>query len=258
MTTDIRNSAAKYYDCEPGDFGDLPFYKEQAAVKRGSVLELGCGTGRILIPLSREVSFIHGIDSSGAMLALCRRKMAQHGISRTRAAVDIGDITHFELDRDFDLIIAPYRVIQNLETDLELSGLFRSIRRHLKDDGTCILNVFNPNAPWPKIEEEWSEKSETFEWEVPFEGGTLSRTCRKSKLDKKNRTLYPDLIYRIQKDGKLVEETVLSFAMRCFYPDEFKNLIEEQDFSIIHEWGGYKNEPYGQGPELILEFSMGD
>jgi SAM-dependent methyltransferase len=257
IAIDIREPAAKYYDCAPGDFGDLPFYQERIGAKHLDVLELGCGTGRILIPLAKDVGFIQGIDASIEMLAICKRKIAQQALPQTKAKVEVGDITDFELGHEFDLIIAPFRVIQNLETDTELSRMFQSIRKHLKANGSCILNAFRPYAEWQQLARDWSTYAEDFEWEVPFEKGILSRYCKRVKVDDERQITYPDLIYRLTKEGKLVEEVVLSICMRCFYPSQFEQMIEKHGFRIAQKWGGYQNEVYGQGPELIIEFKIG-
>jgi len=144
MTTDIRSEAAKYYDLNPHVPQDVPFYRERIPAPDAQVLELGCGTGRTLIPLVPSCGYMHGIDLSDAMLARCQQKLDVAGIPSSKAHVERGDITNFALGRTFDLIIAPYRVFQNLETDRQVEGLFNCVRNHLRATGTCILNVFHP------------------------------------------------------------------------------------------------------------------
>jgi len=79
------------------------------------------------------------------MPAICQKKLQQAGIPSNKAQVEVGDITNFDLGRRVDLIIAPYRVFQNLETATQVDGLFRCVWKHLSLAGTCILNVFKPN-----------------------------------------------------------------------------------------------------------------
>jgi hypothetical protein len=73
-------------------------------------------------------------------------------------------------------------------------------------------------------------------------------------MDKENLVLYPELIYRRYMGGVLKEEAVLKLVMRCYYPDGFEDLITTHGFSIVNRWGGYKGEPYGEGPEIIVQF----
>src|SRR5713101_2949558 len=144
MSTDTRAQAAKYYDLSPDTPADVPFYRGLIPSPEARVLELGCGTGRVLVSLAEGCGYIHGLDLSEAMVAVCRRKLQAAGIATTKARVEVQDITNFALHQRFDLIIAPYRVLQNLETDAAVTGLFRCIRQHLTPGGNCILNVFRP------------------------------------------------------------------------------------------------------------------
>jgi SAM-dependent methyltransferase len=251
---DIRADAARFYDADPGHPNDVPFYISQVSGGNLHVLELGCGTGRVLLPLSKACARIHGVDLSDAMTTICRQKLDAAGIPSTRASVSVGDISDFSLADRFDLIIAPFRVLQNLETDRQLDGLFRCIATHLSKRGTCVLNVFNPYAPPDVIIREWVSAEEQLEWEIAYGDGTLRRYCRNTRLSPDPLVLYPDLIYRLYKGTTIVEEAVLSIAMRCYYPDQFMSLVSEHGFEVIGQWGGYEGEAYGTGPELVIRF----
>src|SRR5215471_9211543 len=139
MSEDIRAEAAKYYDVSPTIPDDIAFYQARLPSSEAMVLELGCGTGRVLLPLAAVCGFIHGIDRSQAMLTHCLQKLQAAAIPPTKARVELGDITQFALGRTFDLIIAPYRVFQLLETDAQIDGLFQCVRTHLAPGGTCIF-----------------------------------------------------------------------------------------------------------------------
>ena len=67
--------------------------------------------------------------------------------------------------------------------------------------------------------------------------------------------LYPEIIYRYYEGEELHDETVLKIAMRCYYPEQFEQRILDHGFQIINRWGGYQGEAYGEGPELILQFT---
>ena len=88
--------------------------------------------------------------------------------------VEVGDITEIDLGRTFDLITAPYRVFQNLETDVQVDGLLEVVRRHLAPGGTCILNVFQPNRDAEGLRREWANQAEFTAWELPTESGRTS------------------------------------------------------------------------------------
>ena len=205
---DIRAKTARYYDLSsdaPGRFHDLAFYRGRLPSDHASVLELGCGTGRVLVPLAPACGFIHGIDSSEAMLAICRKKLSEANVPETQAQVAPGDITSFHLGKQFDLIIAPFRVLQNLESDDQVDGLFRSVRQHLKPGGRCILNVFNPNRDHDAMKREWCSTSEEFCWEARIGNRVVKHFDKRAAMDQENMVLYPKLIYREYEGEVMVD-----------------------------------------------------
>lgn len=256
MPLDLRAEAARYYDLNPNPLNDVPFYVEHLPGPGARVLELGCGTGRVSIPLAQRCGFLHGLDLSGAMLDLCREKIARTGLSAERIVVELSDISNFDLGTQFDLIIAPFRVIQNLETDEQLDGLFRCIRTHLAPEGRSILNVFHPNRPREELLRNWPMDKEKLAWEVERDRERMTCHDFRRRLSEDPLVLYPELIYRRYREEELMEEPILPIPMRCFYPEEFLNLIRSSGFAISGTWGGYAGEPYGHGKELVVEFSQ--
>ncbi len=255
MKVDIRMEAARFYDSDPEPLHDVPFYRSLIRNQDISILELGCGTGRVTLLLVGSCTYIHGIDVSAAMLSICRDKLLAEGIEPARAQVEEGDISDFDLGRTFDLIIAPFRVLQNLETDAQVDGLFRCIHSHLAPGGTCVLNVFRPYLDREALRAHWCTEEETVDWEVPIDGGRLICSNRRPRMDTEKLVLYPELIYRRYEGETLAEEGILKIAMRCYYPDEFEKLILDHGFRVLSRWGGYEGEPYGQGPELVIQFA---
>jgi SAM-dependent methyltransferase len=257
MKIDIRTEAAKYYDSNPDFLNDIPFYQKLISSPTISILELGCGTGRVTLSLVPYCQYVQGIDISPAMISICREKLVKAGIPQTRAQVIEGDISEFDLDQTFDLIIAPFRVLQNLETDREVDGLFTCIHKHLSPNGTCILNVFRPFREPEELQKIWTTSDESLDWEVPVEGGRLACYARRAGMDIEKLILYPELIYRRYEGEVLREESLLKIVMRCYYPDTFERLIVEHGYAILNHWGGYEGEVYGQGPELVIQFREG-
>ena len=254
MKIDIRTDVAKYYDYNTDFPNDISFYRKLIPSTKAAVLELGCGTGRVLIPLSHHCSFSYGIDISRAMISICRNKIKKANIPLVKARIKKGDITNFNLHMEFDLIIAPFRVLQNLETDEEVNGMFNCIHRHLAPGGTCILNVFKPNRDPNGLRNNWVCNEEFFDWEVPLKNGKLTCHNRRARMDIEKLILYPELIYRRYEVDTIKEVVVLKPTMRCYYPDTFEKLIRDHGFSINNRWGGYDGETYGFGPELIIQF----
>ena len=255
MRGDMRAEAAKYYDVNPTIPDDRAFYRARLPSSDAAVLELGCGTGRVLLPLAAVCGCIHGIDRSPAMLARCLQKVQAAAIPPTKARVALGDITDFALGRAFDLIIAPYRVLQLLETEAQVDGLFRCVRTHLAPGGTCIVNVFHPHGGFEGVQQAWERATEICRWEVTVDGVRLRCDERWLRLDPERHILYPELVYRRYVDDAWIEDAVLQIPRRCYAPDEFEQVIRDHGFRIIQRWGGYAGERYGEGPELVVQFS---
>jgi len=252
---DLRAEPAKFYDLGPHMPDDIPFYVERIPIAAARVLELGCGTARVSIPLAAHVASVLGLDKSEAMVRIAREKVSAAGLG-DRVELQVRDISHFELPERFDYIIAPFRVIQNLESDAEVEGLLRCIRAHLAPGGRCILNVFRPNRDPDAMRDEWVSGEEHLAWEVQTPGGLVACYDRRARIDAERLVLYPELVYRRFEGDEVIEEAVLRIAMRCFYPDEFVALVESAGFRVFEKWGGYHGEPYGEGGELVVEFGV--
>ena len=95
---DTKARAAEYYDLDPESLGDVPFYLARIPSPKGEILELGCGTGRVLVPLAASCGYIHGIEQSDAMLRICGQKLANNSVPAERANVQLGDVTDFDLE----------------------------------------------------------------------------------------------------------------------------------------------------------------
>jgi SAM-dependent methyltransferase len=151
---DPRNAEA--YD---GDMGrsadamqDVPFYLELArkAAEQGEpVLELGCGTGRVTVPIAQAGVEIVGLDNAPAMLDVARRKAEAAGID-IRWITD--DMANFRLEQRFGLVIIPYRSFLHLLTEADQLACLSRVYEHLRPGGRFALNFFVPPIAIPGSE----------------------------------------------------------------------------------------------------------
>jgi len=99
------------------DRPDVDFFVDAAIQSGGSVLEVGCGTGRVLIPTAREGIPITGLDLSEHMLDICRQKLKEEPREvQDRAILIQGDMRVFSLGKTFSLVTTPFRPFQHLLT----------------------------------------------------------------------------------------------------------------------------------------------
>ena len=120
---------------------DLPFWLELAAQAGDPILELGCGTGRVLIPLAQAGYRTVGLDNDPAMLKFLQTQLGP-GIPHSPELIE-ADISEFELARQFPLIILPCNTFSTLSNEQRLDCL-GCVRRHLRYGGIFAVSLPNP------------------------------------------------------------------------------------------------------------------
>jgi SAM-dependent methyltransferase len=255
------------YEAVP-DFGDLydavpaytaradaAFYLAEAAAATGEVLELGCGTGRILLPLARAGHRVSGVDASPSMLARCRAKLDQEP-EPVRAAVtlvqaDIRDLTGAGLPPGgFGLAIAPFRVIQHLTAPADQVRFLTGARRLLSPGGRLAFDVFNPNFRL-MTQDRSVEVEDTAERRLP-DGRSFSRTVRVPRMRWADQVSDVELIYYL-RSGEAVERIVQAFEMRWYGPAELEHLLARTGFELSGMYGNFDRTPLrDESPEIVV------
>ena len=120
----------------------MAFFVAAAKESGGPVLEVGSGTGRILIPTAREGIEITGLDLSDHMLDICREALNNEPKDvQDRVTLIKGDMRDFDLKKTFSLVTTPFRPFQHLLTVEDQINCLNSIRRHLNPGGVFILDL---------------------------------------------------------------------------------------------------------------------
>ncbi len=226
---------------------DLDFYVAEAKASGGPVLEVGCGTGRILLPTARAGCTITGIDSSGHMLARCRTKLAAEPAEvQSRVTLAQHDMRSFSLERTFALITAPFRVVQHLITQEDQLQFLAAARRHLAPGGRLVFDVFNP---WfdKLVGADGVEREDTAELRLR-DGRRLRRCYRIARVRWVDQVSESELIYYV--DGK---RYVQAFEMRWYLAAELCNLLARAGFRAREIYGDFKRGPLVDGcPEIVV------
>jgi SAM-dependent methyltransferase len=243
------------YDSVPAYTGrrDVKFYSDEARNIGGSDLEVGCGTGRILLPIARSGLPIEGLDASPQMLERCRVKLeAETDAVRSRVSLHQGDATSFDLGRQFDLVIAPFRVVQHLTTFDEQLGFLNSVARHLAPGGRLAFDVFNPNFS-ALTSADGVEREDTPETKLP-DGRSFRRAGRVARVRWIDQVSEIELIYYISSEpGGSAERRVQSFDMRWFLRAELVHLLARAGFRVRSIYGDFDRSPLTDtSPEQIV------
>ena len=226
---------------------DVAFYVEEAKATRGAVLEVGCGTGRILLPIARAGAAITGIDASMHMLERCRAKLAAEPAAvRARVTLAQHDMRDFELAEKFGLIIAPFRVIQHLTTVDDQLRFLDTVARHLAPGGRLVFDVFNPRFDI-LVAANGVEREDTPEQRLP-DGRTLRRTYRIVRVRWIDQVSEAELVYYV--DGT---RYVQAFEMRWYLAAELRNLLARAGFRVREFYGDFARGPLVDGcPEFVV------
>jgi len=147
---------APFYDWENAQTvgrRDIRFWQRLAEQCGGPVLELGCGTGRVGVPVARAVDGVVGIDRSDAMLRQAQRRRRRGG-RETLLRLVRGDIRSlpFRGTSRFRLVMAPYGVLQSLLRDRDLRDTLRSVFSVLRPGGTFAIDLVPELLRWSEYE----------------------------------------------------------------------------------------------------------
>jgi SAM-dependent methyltransferase len=201
-----------------------------------SVLDLGCGTGNHVFPLSRSGYEVVGVERSQNMLALAQRKLAENR-NNVSVRLEHGDIRNVDLGRKFDAALMMFAVLgYQLENSDVLSAL-KTARRHLEIGGLLIFDVWYGPAV---LHQKPSERIATF----PTKDGKILRVAS-GKLDVSRQICTVKFLLWQLAGERLVAETEETHLMRYFFPLELNLLLDCSGFTLVRvgAFPDFENQP---------------
>jgi SAM-dependent methyltransferase len=224
---------------------DVEFYVDAARASGGPVLEVGCGTGRVLLPTVEAGIEVTGIDSSEEMLDTCRRRLSELPETvRTRARLVHADMRGFDLAETFPLITLPFRPFQHLLTVDDQLRCLENLRRHLADEGRLILDVFNPSLNSLAADNIGEEIGDEPEFTLD-DGSRVVRTYRTTSRDLFRQVIEVELIYYVTRPDGSEERLVDAFPLRYIFRFELEHLLLRSGFRLERLYGAFDKTPYG-------------
>lgn len=246
---------AEYYDYLPPVAGrqDLDFYLAVARAQGDPTLELGCGTGRILLPMARAGHRITGLDLSEPMLARCRARLENEPMQvRERVRLIHGDMTDFELGETFRLITIPFRPFQHLLAVEQQLACLRCANRHLAPGGKLIVDFFQTDARRMHDPSFTMESSPHPEVMLP-DGRKLKLTERVVAFHRAEQGNDVELIYNVTHADGRGERLVFAFTVRYFFRYEVEHLLVRCGFRVVELYGNYDRSPLrDDSPDMIF------
>ena len=179
MSRESYDRIAAVYATDMGQsmaFDDIGYYRDLCHERGGRTLELGCGTGRILLPLLQSGIAISGIDQSPGMLKQLQQDAQALGL---QPDVSFGSLTAFS-SSPYRTILAPYSVVTYLTNGAELATFFKTVKKALSANGLLVVDTFIPRPV-----QSFSDFRQ--DYRRPHAGGTLQREKRITLLGECNR-----------------------------------------------------------------------
>lgn len=241
---DYTGLEAELYDLFRGgdELDEVGLYTDVAAEQGGSCLDVGCGTGRVLIPLVQEGVEVVGVDSSPAMVTACKDRLVAEGLE---AEVHVGDMVDFDLGRKFDLVIVPGASFQLLdERDTALAALAR-LKAHVAPGGLLAMSLF---TPWYEITHESLDGVWRLEKDETTDGGRRALCHASNELDRCEQLM--EVQHRLELldgDGKIVDSEYKTSRLRWYAKYEIELLLKAAGFGTVDTLGDFGDEEAGDG-----------
>jgi SAM-dependent methyltransferase len=215
---------------------DLNFWLELADRQGGPVLELGCGTGRVLLPLAQHGFRVYGLDRDAAMLAYLHSLLPE----KQRPFIHIwqADLAQFRLNKTFPLILLPCNTLSTLSIQ-ERNASFKCIYRHLAPGGVFAASIPNPRllSHMPASSDEELEESFTY--------AQSGEPVRVSSAWKRTRTEFAlTWIYECQTEAGRSQRLETTVRHRLAPPYEYLRAIAEASLVVTSTFGDFDRSPY--------------
>ncbi|HVV16161.1 MAG TPA: class I SAM-dependent methyltransferase [Polyangia bacterium] len=221
---------------------DVAFYRLLAEERGGPILDAGCGTGRVLVPLARDGHLVVGVDRAPAMLARAAWRLGRAGRqARSRALLALGDLGTLPAGPGrFALVIAAFHTIQHCESDAALAAFLGDAAAALIPGGWLAFDVFAPSRRFL----ERRSPSGTTRFRHPRTGRLTAYQESHTVEPGPDGAGKPILAMRFRySDGRGGRARVLSLRHRLWTPAEVGGALEGIGLTAIARWSGFDGTP---------------
>ena len=246
---------ARFYDLDLAGFDDdVALYLELAA--GGDVIELGCGTGRVAVPLAEAGLRVTGVDLSPAMLARARERA--EGL---RLRLVEGDVRTLDLGERFGSVLLPLGGLQHMATIAEVAAALATVARHLAPGGRAVVDVEAPHpddwlpGPRPLIEHWTRAFVEDPDSCAPGGRGAPSATVTKLVAVEGRPVEALRLVtyhFDVQPAEGPLQRVTQQFALRVITAGELELAGRLAGLRVAAWYGDYDGAPPREGDERLI------
>ena len=234
-----------YHAHHSQDAADLPFWLDWAKQQGGPILELGCGTGRVLLHLAAAGNTLFGLDHDAEMLDYLRGRIPD-AVSN-RITLIRGDLRGYCLSSRFSLILMPCNTYSTLSLADRRIALNR-VRLHLANKGIFILSIPNPNL-FTQISDTGDSENESA-FIHPETGNPVQVSSQWNRSGEK--LLFHWHYDHLSPDGR-VERKTLSSTHYLQDADDILREFESAGLKVDHTFGDFEGETFtSESPNFII------
>ena len=243
MSDTAYDRIAQWYDVDMArnmQFDDVAFYAELCQLEGGTILELGCGNGRILLELvGRNIDAV-GVDNSHKMLEQLQRKARPLGLQPRACQMDARRLA---FTRSFDIVLCPYSLVTYMSQPDDLKRMLTEVRQILRADGLLVLDAFVPR-------DTVASADYRLDYRRPLGDDVLARYKRVAKIAPRiNRV---ERRYEVvSTTGQVLEVLETCEDIRTFAPDELIEALLDSGFSQRQVWWDYGGATRDTDPQFF-------
>lgn len=243
---------AEWYDVFYSTAGDedVEFYVDLAQASRGPVLEIGCGTGRVSLPIASAGIDVVGVDFSTSMLAKARERAAATKDNGGAVEFVQGDMRTLALGRRFPLVIIPARTLYLALTPEEQLESLRRAAAHLAPRGALAFNLFVPDSDLiSDVSEEPFSMGET----INPKTGLRCLLSAANRPDPVGQTIHSiQTVEELSDAGEVVRTVDLEVDLRYLYPSEVHVMLEQVGIVADQVFGDFEGGPLTEDSEEMV------
>ena len=227
------------------NINDAAFYKKLIDEVDGAVLEIMCGSGRVLIPLLRQNIDIDGLDCSNEMLASCREQVLNEDLNCNLYEQYAHEM---KLPRKYKTIILSYSSFALIVDRNQAFATLSKIYQHLEDGGQLLLDMA---IPWLSNK----EQADAGIWKLSRKGflsdNRLVHISKASEYNLLEQLEYSQIKYEVYQHGKLVDALVDEIQCRYYGKYELQLLLEKSGFCKIRTYGDFQYKEATKEDEVV-------
>ncbi len=241
---------APYYDLEHASYqDDVDLYLNYAAASGAPILEIGCGSGRLLLPLAQQGYEVVGVDSSLVMLKRAEERLHAAGLAQRVKLVE-GDARTLALEQRFRLAFVGLSSFAHFTTRRDQQAVLDALAAHLLPNGVLLLDL--PNADLRRLQQTEGQLFYQGTWSDAASHELVSHFLA-ATYDPVARIMEVTHFYEVSSQGGALRRTIVKTPLALLSQGEAELLVEQQGFRLLHTFGDYELNPCEEdSPRIIV------